>query len=179
MYNFFRFLVHLFSFVINTPHLSATQIAIQIATQSSTYGVDYAASRAIDGNVSTISHTADNVLQPHWLELDLGKEYAITNVTVVNRWKDCCDRINGVVVHLLNGATETAQSAPLVYKEPCPGVTAADQTYEFEFNGVTATKVKLVKDAKNGSSLNIAEVYVYGHIRLYIKGKIFPRKSYV
>ena len=86
MYNFFRFLVHLFSFVINTTHLSATQIAIQIATQSSTYGVDYAASRAIDGNVSTISHTADNVLQPHWLELDLGKEYAITNVTVVNRW---------------------------------------------------------------------------------------------
>ena len=62
-------------------------------------------------------------------------------------------------MHLLNGATETAQSAPLVYKEPCPGVTVADQTYEFEFNGVTATKVKLVKD---GPSLNIAEVYVHG-----------------
>ena len=81
-------------------------------------------------------------------------------------------------MHLLNGATEAAQSAALVYKDPCPGVTVADQTYEFEFNGVTATKVKLVKDAKNGSSLNIAEVYVYGHIR-YIKGKIFPRKSYI
>ena len=161
--------------VINTitTHLSAT-----IAAQSSTYG-DYAASKAIDGNVSTISHTVDNVVQPHWLELDLGQEYAITNVTVVNRWSDCCcNRINGLVVHLLNGATEAAQSAPLVYKEPCPGATAADQTYEFEFDGVTATKVKLVKDAKNGSSLNIAEVYVYGHIR-YIKGKIFPRKSYI
>ena len=62
-------------------------------------------------------------------------------------------------MHLLNGATETAQSAPLVYNGTCPVATAADQTYEFEFNGVTATTVKLVKD---GASLNIAEVYVEG-----------------
>ena len=146
------------SFLINNTRLSV-QIAIPSATQSSTYGAS-SASRAIDGNVGTISHTDDNGVKPHWLELDLGQEYAITKVTVVNRWSDCCcNRINGLVVHLLNGATETETPAPLVYNGTCPVATAADQTYEFEFNGVAATKVKLVK---NGSSINIAEVYVHG-----------------
>ena len=99
------------SFLINNARLSA-QIAIPSATQSSTYGAS-SASRAIDGNVGTISHTADNGIKPHWLELDLGQEYDITKVTVVNRWTGHCNRINGLVVHLLNGATETERSAAL------------------------------------------------------------------
>ena len=100
------------SFLINNTRLSA-QIAIQSAIQPSTYKTSVA-SRAIDGNVGTISHTADNGIKPHWLELDLGQEYAITKVTaVVNRWTGYCNRINGLVVHLLNGATETERSAAL------------------------------------------------------------------
>ena len=138
----------------NNTHLS-DRVAVQSATQSTTYA-GLSASKAIDGDVNTISHTADTS-KSHWLQLDLGQEYYITKVIVVNRWQAYCGRVNGMVAKLFNGGTETAVSAALVYKDPCGAV--ADQTYEFEFNGVTATTVKLVKD---GASLNIAEVYVEG-----------------
>ncbi|KAL7516884.1 hypothetical protein ACHAWX_001854, partial [Stephanocyclus meneghinianus] len=75
------------------------------ATQSSTLG-NFSASRAIDGDISTYSHTnGDNA----WLEIDMGDVYPINHVAIFNRW--CLDpndlpgwlcRLSGIELSLID-----------------------------------------------------------------------------
>ena len=130
-------------------------IKIESATQSSTYK-SKAASYAIDGDNTTISHTEDQH-ETHWLKLYLGGRYTISRVTVVNRVDSCCmQRITGKVVILYDGSTETARSQPI---QATTEKSIAAQTNVIEFNDIVATTVKIVHN-NTGSSLNIGEVYV-------------------
>ena len=76
---------------------SATNVALnKQATQSSTLR-DNAASRAIDGESLTFSHTND--LNSHF-EVDLGDTFDLESVEIVNRW--CQDEMdpNGCLCRL-------------------------------------------------------------------------------
>jgi hypothetical protein len=75
------------------------------ATQSSTLK-NFLASRAIDGNTNTFSHTNDGNA---WLQIDLEDVYFINCVKILNRWcvnpKDshrCLCRLSGVTLTLID-----------------------------------------------------------------------------
>ena len=86
---------------------SATNVALnKQATQSSTLQ-NNAASRAIDGESLTFSHTND--LNPHF-EVDLGDTFDLESVEIVNRWcqdemdpNGCLCRLSYANLKLLDG----------------------------------------------------------------------------
>jgi hypothetical protein len=63
---------------------SNDNVALQgTATQSSDWNDRFVASKAIDGDETTFSHTKD---ASSYLEVDLGNAYSIEKVVIVNRW---------------------------------------------------------------------------------------------
>ena len=56
-------------------------------TGSTLYSGSFPHSNLVDGNVNNFAHTHNN--NNEWFEIDLGKEYEVDRVEVVNR-KDCC-----------------------------------------------------------------------------------------
>ena len=83
----------------------------KIASQSSTVNDNtskYGASRAVDGLMNTFSFTKRR-WTPQWWEVDLGSEYPIESVTIMNRWcqdisdpKECLCRLSGGTIELLD-----------------------------------------------------------------------------
>jgi hypothetical protein len=74
------------------------------ATQSSTFK-SFKANLAVDGDVTTFSRTRDSAT---WIEIDLGDEYHVHSVIVLNRWcevvKDspaCLCRLSGAKLSLM------------------------------------------------------------------------------
>ena len=80
------------------------------SSQSSTLS-NFAASLAVDGRANTFSHT--NVAtsgSPVWWKVDLGDEFRIESVTVINRWcgssadpNGCLCRLSGATLYLIDG----------------------------------------------------------------------------
>ena len=68
------------------------------ATQSTTFE-QYYASNVVDGNGATFSHTNDG--KP-WLEVDLGKEFAIDSIKIANRWCGETNDEEGCLCYLSN-----------------------------------------------------------------------------
>ena len=65
-------------------------------TGSTLYHGNFPHSNLTDGNVNNFAHTHNN--QNEWFEIDLGKEYEVDRVEVVNR-KDCCGyRLKNTVI---------------------------------------------------------------------------------
>ncbi|KAL7478275.1 hypothetical protein ACHAW6_006120 [Cyclotella cf. meneghiniana] len=60
------------------------------ATQSSTFqtknGGSFDASLAIDGDLTTFSHTKSSTGNHEWIQIDLGSSQAVRGITVMNRW---------------------------------------------------------------------------------------------
>lgn len=76
-------------YYIPDENSSSDDLALgKVATQSTTYS-PYGASKAVDGNINTFSHT-DNYIQgaTSWWKVDLGCPVEITSVVIVNR-QDC------------------------------------------------------------------------------------------
>jgi hypothetical protein len=74
------------------PQATSTHEYINVAkgksaTQSSTFK-SYGANLAVDGDVTTFSHTRDAAVAA-WIEIDLGDVYYVNSVIVLNRW--CAD----------------------------------------------------------------------------------------
>ncbi len=90
-------------------------------TQSTAFSTAFPASNAMDGDPSTFTHTAS---QPndYWLA-DLGAEFPIDRVELVNR-QDCCSaRLGGVVTRIYNGASNVLANAVETIKDPGLGGT--------------------------------------------------------
>ena len=79
------------------PHNVAT---MGTATVSST-GYGWTPDRAIDGDIDTGSHSADND-PDKWLEVELDQVYTLNEIVVVNRGSCCWERIATVVVKALD-----------------------------------------------------------------------------
>jgi hypothetical protein len=73
------------------------------ATQSSTFSSEYAL-KAVDTDPNSYSHTNKELA---WWEVDLGAEYTLKNVTILNRndkWGNYGTRLTGGNVQLINNA---------------------------------------------------------------------------
>ena len=85
---------------------TGTNIAIgKTATQKSDFSEDTVASKAIDGDLNTFSHTA-HVGYNAWWEVDLGSSVAIDNIHVINRdcigTEDCLTRLSYATLDLID-----------------------------------------------------------------------------
>ncbi|MBN1421149.1 MAG: lamin tail domain-containing protein [Planctomycetes bacterium] len=86
------------------------------ATQSSTYA-NYEASRAIDGSLSSFSHTTSATNLPSTWQLDLGGTYAIRSVVLHNRTTCCQSRLRDITILVLDEAGEIAFISDLLNPE--------------------------------------------------------------
>lgn len=78
--------------------------------QSSEFG-GYPASNAVDGDPVSFTHT-DDLPDSYWMA-DLGRGFPIDRVEVVNR-NSCCDnRLDGLVLRIFDGASNSILSTPL------------------------------------------------------------------
>jgi len=129
---------------------SGAAITASSATLSSS--ASYPASNCIDGDISTMCHSA--VGTPIWLEIDLGSAHEISAVIINNRGTiagDCCrERIDGATVSLYTGS---GASGILVQQWTA---SATSTTYTLTFTAVTRVAdsfdASIVATSMNGAS---------------------------
>ena len=135
---------------------AAVNSAFAVAQTSELGG--YPAANAVDGNRSSFTHTADTP-NSYWI-VDLQTNRPIDRVDVVNR-VDCCDtRLAGLILRILDAASNSVASVTLTD----PGLGG---TYIFVPPGGTAgryIKIGLENNQLNGGGNNyvtVAEVRAY------------------
>jgi hypothetical protein len=157
---------------------AGTNIAIgKAASQSSTYHCDGAscvAINAIDGNMTTLSHTNswyDGDDSNPWLNIDLGTSSKVQKIVIHNRWCDdvddnyqCLCRLSNANVLLYDGSGSVKSSFSV-------GDTCGEATLEYDlctsptFSPTVATclpnasKVKII--ASPGNYLQLFSVQVF------------------
>lgn len=106
-----------------TGFLSLAEVEVNtttsvVASQSSTYGGNAAASRAVDGNTdgkwSAGSVASTNRESQPWWQVDLGKSVSIDDVVVWNRTDCCAERLSDFYVLASNQPFKSADLATLL-----------------------------------------------------------------
>lgn len=136
-------------------------------TTQSTDGYGYTGAQAVDGEPSTFSHTGNGDLEPWW-QVDLGADYAVESVTVLNRVGCCPERLYNLTVRLLDADGTPVWSSDVLNPVP-EGATPTDPGSTFVFTPdapVYARHARLEKVAVNGAYssewLSMGEVVVTG-----------------
>lgn len=80
-----------------------------IASQSSDYSATYPASNALDGKTNTFTHTL-NQTNSYWFA-DLGAPRALDRIELVNRADAAPKRMGGLILRVMNAASNTTASA--------------------------------------------------------------------
>jgi hypothetical protein len=100
------------------------------ASQSSTYGEQFSASNAVDGNTNTFSHTKDS---NSWLEVDLGANFDISSINIINC---CCQSVNdplNCLCRLSNATLSLMDDSDKVIASKTIGDTCGQFTLEYVF----------------------------------------------
>jgi phage-related protein len=102
------------------------------ARQSSTFKT-FSADRALDGDLISFSHT-NGFGSSVWWEVDLGDEYPIESVTIMNRWcgsvsdpNSCLCRLSSASLSLIDGQNQVTSSKVI-------GDTCKKTTLSFDFS---------------------------------------------
>ena len=141
------------------------------ARQSSTFSDNVAlfgASNAVDGNIGTMSHTSDPVVDvAGWWQVDLEDPYAITSIGIINRQDDCqgCqDRLTDFYIRLVG-----ADGITIVDEKHITEAVSSDSvgtTYEGWKENIWAQYIRIVMPYRDSTSfLHLAEVRVFGDYR--------------
>jgi hypothetical protein len=80
---------------------SGMNVAIGMSSSQSSTLNNFGPNLAVDGKNNTFSHT--NIAtsgSPVWWKVDLGNEFAIQSVTVLNRWCGSSADLSGCLCHL-------------------------------------------------------------------------------
>jgi hypothetical protein len=123
----------------------------KVATQSSTYANNpkYAASKATDGDSSTFSHTTDS--NASW-EVDLGQDYNIDSVKIMNRWCKSKDDAPGCLCRLSNAKLNLLDEEGSVIKSLDTGNTCGKMELVYGFSYPCETDVSVL-NASNFCSI--------------------------
>ena len=131
------------------PHNVA---AMGTVTVSST-GYGWTPDRAIDGDITTGSHSADND-PDKWLEIELDQVYALNAIEVVNRDSCCWERIATVVVKALDAdRNEIYVSDPIAEADALQG-----SVHVFDNGGAGFADVRYIRLEGGTNFLQIMEV---------------------
>jgi hypothetical protein len=96
--------LHMFEVLVLSP--SGDNVSQgKVASQSSTFRSRFAASKAVDGNARSFSHTKRDIVP--WWQVDLGENSEIESIKIMNRWcndstdpKGCLCRLSHSVVSI-------------------------------------------------------------------------------
>jgi uncharacterized protein YaiE (UPF0345 family) len=135
-------------------NLTDTLMSQMTVTMSSTYSASYSGAQMLDNNKATLAHTLNGANE--WIKLDLGGDFNISHIELVNR-EVVGTRLNGSTVSLLDAAGHVVYTS-------APITGAMDSTtFDFDFlNAVNAHSV-LINGAPN-QWLQVAELDVFGII---------------
>ena len=134
---------------------------------SSLYGADYAAAQGVDGAAATIWHSAVNLLQLEYLQVDLGAAALITKIEIAFRAdQDQPSARRNFAIYASNdpefrsGVVRLASrgSSPVVFRQTWSAVVSDTQKYRY----VRVTKTALDYDQYGVSYFNLAEFRVIG-----------------
>ncbi len=144
-----------------------TNVALLASTEQSSDGYSRTGAQAVDGELSTFSHTADGDLEPWW-QADLAGHWSVSSVRLHNRLDCCPERLYNVTVSLLDSDGETLWASE-VLNPTAEGASPADPGDLLEVippEPVVAAAVRVSKQAVNGAGssewMSLAEVEVLG-----------------
>ncbi|HWQ32693.1 MAG TPA: discoidin domain-containing protein [Blastocatellia bacterium] len=141
--------------------------ANKAVTASSLYGADYSAEKGVDGAARTIWHSAVNLLQLEYLQVDLGDAAVITKLEIAFRTdQDQPSARRNFAVYASNdpefksGVVRLAArgSSPVVFGQTWSALVSDTQKYRY----VRVTKTALDYDEYGVSYFNLAEFRVIG-----------------
>ncbi len=138
----------------NIINLTDTNTAQMAVTLSSLYAVGYEGSKILDNVPSSMAVT--NAAASEWLKLDLGQNYSVTSLTILNRIDVAGDRLNGAVVTLLD-----AGGAVVYTFAPVSGAVTGSSHTLTPTTPITARSVKI---AVANQYLQVAELDVFGRV---------------
>ena len=129
-------------------------VALNGTATSSTTGYGWVPGNAIDGNLDTGSHSADD--DPNkWLEVELDQDYVLKEILVHNRANCCDERIVGVVVKVLDAdRNEIYVSEPIA--EHAPG-----SIHTYDNDGAGFTDVRYIRLEGGTPFLQIMEIQAF------------------
>ena len=138
-------------------------VALFQTTTQSTDGYGRTGAQAVDGELSTFSHTNLGDLEPWW-QVDLGSALWVEEVQLFNRLDCCRERLYNLEVVLLDGDEEAFRSE--VLNPVDEGGTPADPGDLAVDVQATGDTLRVEKSPVNGSNssewLTFAEVVVLG-----------------
>jgi hypothetical protein len=117
------------------------------------------AGKAVDGNLSTFSHT-DNPGSDSWWKVNLEQSYSISRITIYNR-QDCCqERLTKFYVQLIGADGNTVLDEKYISSPVGDSITLTDWPQE-----VLAAYVQIYMPRRDFpvTYLHMAEVQVYGN----------------
>ena len=146
-------------------HGEPANVALYAATEQSSDGYGYTGEQAVDGELSTFSHTADADLSPWW-QVDLGGLWAVSSVRLHNRSGCCPERLYNITVSLLDADGQALWVSDTL-NPTAEGASPVDPGSLMEVAPeapVFAAAVRVAKQAVNGSGssewMSLAEVEV-------------------
>lgn len=136
------------------------------AASQSTDGYGFTGAAAVDGETSTFSHTADGDLDA-WLHVDLGANYLVSTVRLLNRVDCCGDRLYNITVTLYDASGNPTWTSEVV-NPVASGGTPASPGAQVELtvpDGTIASAVTVSKAGYSGSEwLSLGELVVAGQL---------------
>jgi len=151
----------------DTAHPLSNELALFGATTQSSNGYGYTGVQAVDGDLSTFSHTGDADLSAWWA-VDLGSSAELTEVVLHNRRGCCPERLYNLVVEVLDAASTSVWRSELLHPvaEGSAPTSPGDQITVAIEPPVTGRHVRVEKTAVNGAYssewLSFGEVEVTG-----------------
>jgi hypothetical protein len=142
-------------------------LAQGMATEQSSDGYGFTGVQAVDGELSTFSHTGDGDLAPWW-SVDLGEDARIDRVDLYNRLDCCAERLYNITVEVLDADGDVVTASDLLnpVSEGQTPTSPGDLLTAELGDGVIGRQVRVYKDAVNGASssewLSLAEAEVMG-----------------
>ncbi len=140
-------------------------VAMFATTTQSSDGYSRTGDQAVDGEMSTFSHTADGDLEPWW-QVDLGGLWSVDSVRLHNRGECCPERLYNITVSLLDADGLELWASDLL-NPTAEGTVPSDPGALLEVHPeepVVAAAVRVAKHAVGGAGssewLSLAEVQV-------------------
>jgi hypothetical protein len=141
-----------------------TNLALGKSTTQSSNGYGRTGAQAVDGDVTTFTHTGDGDLESFW-QVDLGTSARISEVRVLNRVGCCPERLYNIDVTLLDEEESVVESWDRLNPTDDTPVDPGPE-HAFEAGPTVARFVRVEKTAVGGAGstewMSLAEVEVEG-----------------
>ena len=142
----------------------------QPATQSTSYsGGAFPAANAVNGNPADFTHT-DAEATDNWLQVDLGANFEVNSVLMLNRGDGCCgERLRDITVSVLDASLATVYSSPLLNPtNALGGPKSLGVDIRFLNSGpVLGRYVRVTRTATGGAGDHAANVLALGELQVY------------